>query len=201
MVAKNSDIKSVFDLKGKKVSVGAVASGTETTSKQLLAALDMTFDDIQPRRLGVGETAQAFQDRQIDAAIMAGSLGMAGVIEVTSLNLVKFIPMPDEILAKLQAEYPYWMSIVIPAGYYEGQTEEIKQFGNWNYTIIHEDVPEDIVYNMVKALFENREELIMTKEQMSNMKMENIGNISIPLHPGAKKYYIEQGYEEYINIQ
>jgi len=201
MVAKDSDIKSVFDLKGKKISVGAVASGTEVSSKQLLAALGMTFDDIKPRRLGVGETAQAFKDRQIDAAIMAGGLGMSGVIEVTSLGLIKFIPMPDEILTKLKAEYPYWMSLVIPAGYYPGQTEEIKQYGDWNFTIIHEDVPEDIVYNIVKALFENREELILTKEKMSNMKIENISNMSIPLHPGAKRYYIEKGYEKYINIQ
>lgn len=201
IVAKNSEIKSVNDFKGKRISVGAVASGTEVSSKQLLAALGMTFDDVKPRRLGVGETAQAFKDRQIDAAIMAGGLGMSGVIEVTSLDLVRFIPMPDDILAKLQAEYPYWMPLVIPAGYYAGQTEEVKQYGNWNFTIIHEDVPEEVVYNAVKALFEHKDELIATKKKMSNMTLENISNISIPLHPGAKKYYIEKGYEEYINVQ
>jgi len=201
MVAKDSEIKSVYDFKGKRISVGAVASGTEVSSKQLLAALGITFDDIKPRRLGISETTQAFKDRQIDAAIMAGSLGMSGVIEAFSLGLVRLIPMPDEVLAKLQAKYPYWVPLVVPAGYYLGQTEEVKQYGDWNFTIIHEDVPEDIVYNIVKALFENREELILTKEKMSNMKLENISNMSIPLHPGAKRYYIEKGYEKYINIQ
>jgi TRAP transporter TAXI family solute receptor len=201
MVAKNSDIKSVYDFRGKKISVGAVASGTETSAKQLLAALGMTFDDIKPRRLGISATTQAFKDRQIDAAIMAGSLGMSGVIEAFSLHLVRLIPMPDEILDKLQKEHPYWVPVVVPAGYYSGQTEEVQQYGDWNYTIIHKDIPEDIVYNITKALFENREKLIETKEKMSEMKPENITYISIPLHPGAKRYYIEKGYEKYINIQ
>jgi len=93
------------------------------------------------------------------------------------------------------------MPLVIPAGYYPRQTEEVKQYGNWNFTVIHKDVPEEIVYSAVKAIFENKEELIATKEKMSHMTLENISNISIPLHPGAKRYYIEKGYEEYINVQ
>lgn len=201
IVAKDSDIKSVFDLKGKKISVGAVASGTETSSKQLLAALGMTFNDIKPRRFGIGETMQAFKDRQIDAAFMATTLGNSAVLEVTTLGLVRFIPLPDEILAKLQAKYPYWMPLVIPAGYYPNQTEEVKQHGDWMCFIVHKDIPEDLVYNIVKALFEHREDLIATNQIMTHMTPENISNFSIPWHPGAKRYYIEKGYEKYINVQ
>jgi len=194
MVSKKSGIKSIYDLKGKKISVGAVASGTEVTSKQLLAALGMTFDDIDVRRLGVGATAQAFKDRQIDGAIMAGGLGMSGVIEVTSLKLVDFVPMPDEVLKKLQAKYSYWMPMDIPAGYYPNQPKAIKQYGDWNFTIIHEDIPEDMVYNITRALYENAEELVLTKEQMKYMKLENLKYIPVPFHPGAQKYYSEKGY-------
>lgn len=119
---------------------------------------------------------------------------MSGVIEVTSLKLVDFVPMPDEVLKKLQAKYSYWMPMDIPAGYYPNQPKAIKQYGDWNFTIIHEDIPEDMVYNITRALYENAEELVLTKEQMKYMKLENLKYIPVPFHPGAQKYYSEKGY-------
>ncbi|MDI6705807.1 MAG: TAXI family TRAP transporter solute-binding subunit, partial [Bacillota bacterium] len=102
VVAKNSGIKTLQDLKGKRVSIGAVGSGTESTSRELFKVLGMDVDkDIKAFMLGTGDTAKAFQDKQIDAAILVGSLGMSSVVELTSLNLVDFMDLPDDVFEKI----------------------------------------------------------------------------------------------------
>ena len=194
MVAKGSDIKSLEDFRGKRVSIGAVASGTEVTAKQLLRVAGIDPEaDIQAESLGVGDTAKAFGDKRIDAAIMVGSLGMSGVVEVTTLGLVDFIDVSDELIAKVVEETPYWVPFEIPAGYYKGQPDPVKTYASWNIVAIKDSVEEDRVYQMTKALFENKEDILAVSKKLETMSPENVKHILIPLHPGAEKYYREIG--------
>jgi len=194
MVAKGSDIKSLEDFRGKRVSIGAVASGTEVTAKQLLRVAGIDPEaDIQAESLGVGDTAKAFGDKRIDAAIMVGSLGMSGVVEVTTLGLVDFIDVSDELIAKVVEETPYWVPFEIPAGYYKGQPDPVKTYASWNIVAIKDSVEEDRVYQMTKALFENKEDILAVSKKLETMTPENVKHILIPLHPGAEKYYREVG--------
>jgi len=194
MVAPNSGIKTVYDLKGKKVSIGAVASGTEVTARQLLNLAGIDPDkDIKAENLGVGDTGRAFADRLIDAAIMMGALGQAGVVEATTLGVAYLIDIPDEIIKKAVSQYPYWFPFTIPAGIYKGQGEPIKTYAGPNIIAVHEKLPEDLVYQMTKALFEHKEDLIAVTPQMEHMVPENVEQIVIPLHPGAERYYKEIG--------
>lgn len=194
MVAKGSGIKSVADMKGKRVSIGAVASGTEVTARQLLRLAGIDPDkDIQAENLGVGDTGSAFGDKRIDAAIMVGALGMAGVVEPTTLGLVEFIDVPDELVAAVMAETPYWVPFAIPAGTYHGQDKDVKTYASWNIVTIREEVDEDLVYKMTKALFDKRDDLIAVNSKMASMVEENVKYILIPLHPGAERYYKEVG--------
>ncbi len=192
MVAKNSGIKSLKDFKGKRVSIGAVASGTEVTARQLLKAAGIDPDkDIKAENLGVGDTATAFSDKRIDAAIMVGSLGMAGVIEATTLGVVEFIDVPDSIRDKVIQETPYWVPFTIPANFYSNQPNEVKTYASWNIVAVHKDLDADIVYQMTKALFEHRDDLLAVRATMQTMIPENIKYILVPLHYGARKYYDE----------
>jgi len=197
IVAKNSGIKSLYDLKGKTVSVGAVASGTELTDRETLDVLGMTFDDIDARHLGSSETAQAFKDRQIDACLMTAT--DPAVIEMTSLGLVKLLPVDDEFLAKLKEKYPKYSSAVIPAGMLKGVDEDIQTYAFWNAVITRVELPEDVIYDITAALYANKQDLVNTSVLMKTMMPENIKELSIPLHPGAKKYYVDNGYSEYFN--
>ncbi len=194
MVAKGSGIKTLAEFKGKKVSIGAVASGTEVTARQLLQAAGIDPDkDITPENLGVGDTTGAFGDQRIDAAVMVGALGMAGVVEATTLGLVDFIDVPQDILDKVMQASPYWVPFAIPANTYKGQTNEVKTYASWNILGVKADLDEDLAYRMTKALFENRADLTVVNSKMENLLPENAKYIMIPLHPGAEKYYKEIG--------
>lgn len=193
MVAKGSDIKSLADFKGKRVSIGAVASGTEVTARQLLKAAGIDPDnDIQAENLGVGDTAKAFSDNRIDAAIMVGSIGMAGVVEATTLGVVEFIDVPDEIRDKVIEETPYWVPFTIPANTYKGQEKDVKTYASWNIVAVHKDLDPDLVYQMTKQLFDHKEDLLAVRAKMTTMSEENTKYILIPMHEGAQKYYDEQ---------
>jgi hypothetical protein len=193
MVAKGSDIKSLADFKGKRVSIGAVASGTEVTARQLLKAAGIDPDnDIQAENLGVGDTAKAFSDNRIDAAIMVGSIGMAGVVEATTLGIVEFIDVPDEIRDKVIEETPYWVPFTIPANTYKGQEKDVKTYASWNIVAVHKDLDPDLVYQMTKQLFDHKEDLLAVRAKMTTMSEENTKYILIPMHEGAQKYYDEQ---------
>lgn len=192
MVAKDSGIRTLADFKGKRVSIGAVASGTEVTARQLLKAAGIDPDkDIKAENLGVGDTANAFSDNRIDAAVMVGSIGMAGVVEATTLGVVEFIDVPDEIRDKVIEETPYWVPFNLPANTYKGQTEDVRTYASWNILAIHESMDDDLVYEMTKALYENIEDLLAIRATMGTMKPENARYILIPLHEGAQRYYDE----------
>jgi hypothetical protein len=194
MAAKGSGINSVEDLRGKRVSIGAVASGTEVTAKQLLRLAGIDPEkDIKPENLGVGDTGRAFGDKRIDAAIMVGSLGMAGVVEATTLGLVNFIDIPDELIALVVEETPYWVPFEIPAGYYKDQPDPVKTYASWNIVAIKDSVNDDLVYQMTKAIFENKDDILAVSARLESMTPENVRHILIPLHPGAEKYYREVG--------
>jgi len=194
VVAKGSGITSLQDLKGKRVSIGAVGSGTESTSRELFSILGIDVNkDIQAFMLGTGDTAKAFQDKQIDAAILVGSLGMSSVVELTSLNLVDFLDVPDEIFDKLYEVNDTWVKFTIPANYYQNQPNPVNTYAAFNILSCHEKLDEDLVYQLTKTLFDNKEELLAVRSTMESMTYENVEKIAIPLHPGALKYYKEMG--------
>ena len=196
VIAKGAKIQSLEDLKGKRVSIGAVGSGTESTSRELFKVLGMDADkDIKAFMLGTGDTAKAFQDKQIDAAILVGSLGMSAVVEITALDLVEFMDVPDETFAKIFEENNTWISSIIPAGTYQNQSKDVKTYAAFNTISIHESVSEDLAYQMTKTLFENKADLVAIRPTMESMTLENVQKIAIPLHPGAIKYYKEMGVE------
>jgi hypothetical protein len=194
LVAKKSGIKTLKDLKGKRVSVGAVASGTEITARALLKVAGLNPDkDIKPENLGLSDTAKAFGDKQIDAALTVGAVGIAGVVEVATMGLADFVDIPEGTIAQMCGQYPYFIPFSIPANTYKGQTAPVKTFASWNILAVHEKMDPDTVYKMTKALFEHKPELLNVSTRMASMTPDAIKFIKIPLHMGAKKYFKEIG--------
>jgi len=194
LVPKGSAVKTVADLKGKRVSTGAVGSGTEMTAKTLLRLAGLDPDkDVRCEPLGLSDTASAMADKHIDAALTVGALGIAGVVEMCTLGIVEFIDLPDDLVKKVTEEMPYMNPFTVPANFYKGQTKPVKTFGSWNVLIVTEKLPNDLAYQMTKSLFENKQDLTVVSKTMENMDAKNVGNIKIPLHPGAEKYFREIG--------
>lgn len=194
VIAKGSNIKTLADLKGKRVSIGAVGSGTESTSRELFQVLGMDADkDIKAFMLGTGDTAKAFQDKQIDAAILVGSLGMSAVVEITALDLIEFLQVPDDIFDKIYEANNTWIKFTIPANTYQNQKEDVNTYAAFNIISVHESISEDLAYQMTKTLFEHKADLVAVRPTMESMTLETVEKIAIPLHPGALKYYKEIG--------
>ena len=194
MVAKGSGIKSLKDFKGKRISIGAVASGTELSARELLVAAGIDPDkDIKGENLGVGDTGSAFADKHIDAAVMLGALGMGGVVEPSTLGLVEFLDIPNDIIEKIIKQSPYWFKFTIPANTYRGQPNPVKTYAGPNIITVTAEIPENTVYQMTKTAFEHKKDLVAISSNMQNMTPEGAKNIMIPLHPGALKYYKEIG--------
>ncbi|MEA4873557.1 MAG: TAXI family TRAP transporter solute-binding subunit [Synergistaceae bacterium] len=194
LVAKGSKIKSIQDLKGKRVSVGAVGSGTEVTVRTLLKVAGIDPDkDIRAENLGLSDTAGAFADKNIDAALTVGALGIAGVVEITTLGTAEFRDIPADVVAKLGKELPYYLPFDIPANTYKGQTKPVKAMASWNVLITTEKLGDEDAYKMTKALYEHKQDILNISTRLASMSPENLKYIQVPLHRGSLKYYKEIG--------
>lgn len=193
VVLKGSGIKTLADLKGKRVSVGAVGGSVELTADNLFKNAGINPADIKKEHLGHSESVAAFRDKQIDAAITVGAVGIASVVEPMTLGIVDLISVPNSVVKKMIKGTPYFAPLTIPAGSYKGQTEAVKTFSSPNILAVNSNLDEKTVYEMTKALFKDKKDLIVISARMAAMEPQQIKNIRIPIHPGALKYYKEIG--------
>jgi len=193
LASADSGIKSLADLKGKKVSVGAPKSGTELNSRDILKAAGMSYADFaKTEYLGYSESVELIKNRQLDATLLSSGLGVAAVRDLATAVKIVVIPIPAEIVTKIgDAAY---QTGVIPANTYNGQTADVPTVAVPNYLVTHAGVSDDTVYKMTKSMFENLDAMIASHAAAKAIKKETaaIGS-PVPLHPGAEKYYKEAG--------
>lgn len=194
VVSTKSGINSFADLKGKRISFGSVGGSVTATSERIfrLAGLDPE-KDIKVEYLGHADATAAFADRRIDAAINMGALGISSVTEPTTKGDVKLISLPEDVVKKICEEVPYFSPATIPANTYKGQTEPIHTFQSPNIIAVTEKLGDDLVYQMTKEIFTHKSDLENVAKVMSAMSANEVGQIKIPLHPGAERYYKEIG--------
>lgn len=189
-----SKLEKVTDLKGKKVAVGAAGSGTERISKILLEAHGITYEDIDPQFLGFGEAVTALKDRLIDCAIVGSGLPTSAVVDASASLDINLLEVDKPSMEKAIEEYKFLKFETIPEGTYNGVNKDILTVATPALFITKEDMDEEVVYNITKGLFENIEELERVHAQGKNVKLDTaIEAMSVPLHPGAEKYYKEKG--------
>lgn len=195
IVSGSSGIKTWADLKGKKVAVGPAASGTEFSSKVVLKALaDLTFDDIKAEYVGYSEASQALQNGQLDAFNAEAGVPVGAVTELYAgrqeITMLEFSP---EDLAKVKKVAPFYAGVVIPAETYPKQEKELKVAGIKSALLVDKDVPEDVVYDMLKVIFAEKEALMNEHAAFRKVDFDNPidGLFGAPLHPGAARFFQE----------
>jgi TRAP transporter TAXI family solute receptor len=194
IITCNSDINSVEDLKGKTVSVGDAGSGVEFNAKQILGAYDMSFDDINVVNASFGDSADSLKDGKIDAAFIVAGAPTTAVVDLATTKDVSLVQLDEEHIKKLQENYDFYTETVIPADTYKGISEDATTVSVRATLIASNDVSEDAVYELLKAMFDNQKDLIAGHAKFEFLNLEDaVKGISVPFHPGAKKYFEEQG--------
>lgn len=191
---KGSGIKTVYDLKGKRVSVGAPGSGTEFKTNLVFKVLGISYSDFKVHRLSFTEQANALKDGTIDVGIWDVAAPTSSIMDLATTRDIVIISFSDEDIKKIVQAYPFYSPYILPPGVYKGQDYPVKNPSVWNTVICNADMPEDLVYKLTKAVFQNRDYLEKIHPFAKYTTPENAINASpIPLHPGAIKYYRELG--------
>ena len=194
LVTMDPEIKTVADLAGKKVSIGAAGSGVYFNAVDILAAAGMTEADIVPQYQSFADSADALKDGKIDAAFIVAGAPVPAVTELCLATDAYLVPIDGEIGDKLMTDSPYYTPYVIPAGTYEGQNEDINTVTIKAVLIVSADASEDDVYNITKAIFDNIDTITTNHAKGAELSIENAtSGMTAPFHKGAAKYFAEKG--------
>jgi TRAP transporter TAXI family solute receptor len=191
-------VNTINDLKGKRVSTGSPGSATEVMAFRVIEAAGLDKDkDMKRERLGVAESVNAIKDRKIDAFFWVGGLPTAAVTDLAATPGVK-IRMIDhaDLVAAMNKKYGnLYVEDTIPKATYSGMTADNQQATVMNILITHENMSDQVAYNIVKAIFDHRSELISVHKEAENFKLELQKQAAspIPFHPGAVRYFTEKG--------
>jgi uncharacterized protein len=198
VTVEGTGITKFADLKGKRVSTGAANSATEVMAARVLEAMGMDAEkDIKRERLDPGKSSDAIKDRKLDAYFWVGGIPTAAVTDLgaTPGTKLKLIDHSEAVDAMNRKYGPLYIQDTIPAKAYPGQEQPNQVATVWNLIVAHADMPNDVAYNVVKTIFDKRDDLILVHKEAQNFDIKHQSNAaaSIPYHPGAIKYFAERG--------
>ncbi|HEX4193158.1 MAG TPA: TAXI family TRAP transporter solute-binding subunit [Stellaceae bacterium] len=189
----DSRIKSLADLKGKRLSVGAAKSGTELNARAVLKAAGLSYSDLgKVEYLDFGASVDLMKNRQLDATLISAGLGVSAIRDLATSVPIVMIPVPTDLVAKIGD--PAYQSTVIPAHTYDGQNADVPAISIQNYLVTSSDLKPDLVYAMTKAIFDNLNILVAAHSAARDIKLETAAAAGpVPLHEGAERFYKEKG--------
>ena len=189
----DSRIRSLADLKGKNISVGAPKSGTELNARTIFAAAGLAYKDFgKVEYLPFGESVELMKNRQLDATLQSAALGASSVRDLAASVDIVVVPIPANVLRKTND--PAYLPATIPANTYRGQTADVHSAAVQNFLVTHEGISNDIVYRVTKALWTNLDQLVAAHPAAKAIDIRHaLDGMPLPLHPGAEKYYKEVG--------
>lgn len=191
----NSDIKSIADLKGKRVYIGPEGAGFEYFINPILAAHGLTLSDLDVRYGSQQNAVEMLGDGAVAAAMVGGGTPNPSISQMAQANPIRFVPFDDAAKAKLIQDYSFFEAATIPAGTYSGVDEAFEGLNVGSaHLITHASVDDETVYQFTKLVWENREKIAQRHRSASNIKPATaaVGN-GTDFHPGAEKYYREIG--------
>ncbi|MBQ7159376.1 MAG: TAXI family TRAP transporter solute-binding subunit [Treponema sp.] len=192
--SKNSGIKSVADLRGKRVSIGDAGSGVEFNAKQILEGYGITFNDIQKNNLSFKESAEGIQNGTLDACFVTAGVPNAALQELAFTAGLVLIPVTGAEADKIVNSYSFYTKTIIPAGTYNGTDTDTEALAIKATLAVSAELDENVVYEMTKALFENLDALGAAHAKGKEVSAKSaVTGVSVPFHPGAVKYYSEIG--------
>ncbi len=188
----SSGIKSIADLKGKKVAVGAAGSGVEANARQIMEAYGITYSDIQVQYLSFAEAANALKDGNIDAAFLTAGYPTSAIQDIASQHKVRLLPVTADKADALIAKYPFYTKTVIPAGTYAGFDEEVPAVSVMAMLVANDKVDDKLGYAITKALFTNLDRLHAAHAAAKAiLKEKAMEGMSLPMNAGAEKFFKE----------
>lgn len=191
-------IDDLAHLYGRGFSIGARNSGTEGSGRQILAGLEIEPEQMNLAYLGYGPSADSMQNGNIDGMNVPAGVPASAVTSAFA-NMgsnISILNVTQEQLERINGEYPVWSAFEIPAGTYPGQDEAVHTIAQPNILVVNADVPEEHVYQITKAMFENLPFLNNIHPATRDMSLEKaLDGLPMPLHPGAARYFQEQGLE------
>lgn len=193
-IRKGLGIKSISDLKGKRVSVSYAGSGSTANCEQILGVFGITFDDIKAEHLANPDAADRMRDGLLDAAFVTTGVPNATFQEMAISTDIDVLSFSDEEFKKIVDTYPFFSRYILPANSYQGQTSDAQTVSVHAILVCQKELEEELVYNLTKTMWEEREAIGGMIAAAKQMDPENpLLGITIDVHPGAKKYYEETG--------
>ena len=194
LVTMNPEIKTVADLKGKSVSIGAPGSGVYFNAVDVLSAAGLTEEDIKAQYQSFADSADALKDGKIDAAFIVAGPPTPAITELFTTNDAYLVPIDGEVAEKIMADCPFYTVHTIPAGTYNGQEEDVKTVTVKATLIVSADAAEEDVYKLTSAIFDNIEAITAENAKGAELSLENATDgMTVPFHAGAAKYFAEKG--------
>ena len=190
------DITSVEQLKGKTVCMGDVGSGTRINAEQVLAAYGMTAADVNAVSGSFQDGVDGIKDGKIDAAFTVAGAPTTAITDLATSNEFSLISLTDEALAYIAENFPFLVQDNLPAGTYNGIDQETKCVAVQAALVASEDVSEEVVYELLKTMFDNGDSLKAAHAKFEYLEAGYASKGTVPLHPGAEKYYKEIGIIE-----
>jgi len=193
VVSEASGIKTLADLKGKRVSVGPKQSGTELNARAIFGAAGLSYSDFaRTDYLPFGQSAKLIERGNLDATLQSAGLGVDSIRQLATSVPIKLLKIPREVVAKVGD--PTFVPDVIQGRTYEGQSENVETAAIVNFLITREGLGQDTVYAMTKAVFGNLDQLVQIHPAAAGISLGKAATgVPLPLHPGAERYYKEMG--------
>ena len=188
-----SGINSIMDLEGKAIATGALGSTSGDAVPLLLDALGITVKSTA--NLASSGICDALKDGTVDVGFGVTGVPASWMLDLETSKDIKIIPLSEDEISTVLAAQPYWSSGTIPGGVYKNHDEDIPCITFGNFFMANKDMDEELVYNLVKATFENKAEIEKVDKNAAGIDVANFGFLTMPLHPGAQRYYEEIGVE------
>ena len=194
VVRADSGIKTFADLAGKTISSGSPGSGQWQLLGDLLEAHGMTRDSVSEDLSSFSQAVEKIKDGNLDASLITAGAPTSSVTDLANGHKIRIVPLNGPAIAKLQEKQPYYVNAILPAGAYKGVDSDVETLAVRAIWATHADVSDDIIYAVTKALYENTDILgkVHTKGKEVNVESA-LESVSIPVHPGAQRYYAEKG--------
>jgi TRAP transporter TAXI family solute receptor len=196
VVGADSGINKIEDMKGKRISTSAPGSGHEMVAMKIFEAAGVQISDIKRERVSLSESVNAFKDRKIDGFFFATGLPAASMLDLASTPGLSYKILDVQTYLKgITKKYgPIYVEANIPKGVYAKIDQDVKTFGVPVIFVTTESMDEKLVYEITKLLFEKKSELVVIHKQAQQLNLKNATAVkSVPYHPGAIRYYKEQG--------
>lgn len=194
LTLKATGIKTMKDLKGKRVVLGPAGGGQIVLFKEILKQYNMTLEDLKPIYVSYTQGVQALLDGNADALLAMAAIPQGAVIELAARSkdwvIIRF---EDEVIERVTKASPYFIRFIIPKGTYSGLNEDVVTVAATTAVFCRDDLEEEIAYKICKAVYEHLDILINTIESAKVMNVENGKDVPIPLHPGAERFFREKG--------